>query len=321
MNRRIIILILIALAAIIIILVVVDLRKNRTDRRPGNPYELSLDAFTSTDTALIRYQEVLDLTLNGSEKRGIAFGMGQIWLVGDNYLQVISVEGDPLLKKELPESPSCITIYQSDVYIGFGNQIRVYDREGSEKAVWARLGDSTLLTSLAVKDDLLFAADAGKRRVLRYRTDGTLLGEFDGKRDPDALHGFIVPSPTFDLAIAPDGELWIVNPGEHALENYTPEGRLRGYWDKPSAGIEGFNGCCGPAQIAILPDGSFVTAEKRIVRIKIHRASGEFESMVAPTELFKNGSRAPDLAIGERGEIYALDFDRKMIRVFERKSK
>lgn len=321
MNRRVIILILIALAATITILVVVDLRQNRTDRRPGNPYELNLDSFTSTDSAWVRYTEVLDLTLNESEKRGIAYGMGQIWLVGDNYLQAITVEGKPVLKVELPESPSCITTYQSDVYIGFTNHIRVFDREGTQKAEWARLGDSTLLTSLAVKDNLLFAADAGKRRVLRYTTDGTLLGEFDGKRDPAAFHGFIIPSPTFDLAIAPDGELWIVNPGEHALENYTTDGRLRGYWDKPAAGLEGFNGCCGPAQIAILPDGSFVTSEKRIVRIKVHRASGELEAIVAPVELFKNGTRAPDLAVGERGEIYALDFDRKMIRVFERKSK
>jgi hypothetical protein len=320
MNRRIIILILIALAAIIVLLVIADLRKNRTDRRPGNPYELSLEPFTSTDPALIRYEEVLNLTLNETEKRGIAFGMGQLWLAGDNYLQAISIEGTPLLKRELPDSPTCITTDNSEIYIGFGKQIRVYDREGTEKAVWPSLSDSTILTSIAVKDTILYAADAGNRRVVRYRTDGTLIGEFDGKRDQDALHGFIVPSPTFDVAISPDGELWVVNPGKRALENYTLDGRLRGYWEKSQGGVEGFNGCCGPAQIAILPDGSFVTAEKRIVRIKVHRASGEFESMVAPVELFKNGTRAPDLAIGEKGEIYALDFDRKMIRVFERKS-
>jgi hypothetical protein len=314
-------LILSVLTLTIIILIVADLRKNRTDKRPGNPYELSLEEFTSVDTTLIKYSEVLDLTLNDTEKRGIAFGMGRIWLIGDNYLQVISTDGELVLKKELPESPSCITVYQSDVYIGFGDQIRVYDREGMEIKIWTRLGDSTQLTSLAVRDSLLYAADAGKRRVLWYRTDGSLLGEFDGKREPGALHGFIIPSPYFDLAIAPDGELWVVNPGNHAFENYTPEGRLRGYWDRSSAGIEGFSGCCGPAQIAILPDGSFVTSEKGLVRIKVHRPSGELESVVAPTELFKDGFHAPDLAIGDHSEIYALDFDRKMIRVFERKSK
>jgi len=319
MNRKVIISILILLALGIIFLVVLDIRKNRTDARPDNPYALGLEEFATVDSALVKYREVLDLELNETEKRGIAFGMEKIWLIGDDYLQVISTEGEQLMKRELPGSPTCITIYQSDIYIGFTNLIRVYDYEGNQKSSWASAGDSAIFTSLAVRDSFLYAADAGKRRVLKYRTDGTLLAAFDGKREPDALHGFIIPSPYFDLAIAPDGELWVVNPGNLALENYTPEGRLRGYWNKTGADINGFSGCCGPAQIAILPDGSFVTAEKGLVRIKVHRASGELESVVAPPQLFANGTHAPDLAVGSRGEIYALDFDRKMIRIFERK--
>jgi hypothetical protein len=321
MNRRLIILVSVILFGIIVLLVVLDIRKNRTDARPDNPYGLNLDEFSLVDSALIQWREVLQMTLNDTEKRGIAFGMEKIWLIGDNYLQVISTEGEQLMKKELSGSPSCITIYHSDIYIGFTDHIRSYDYEGKEKLVWASPGDSTFLTSLAVKDSFLYAADAGKRRVLQYHTDGTLLAIFDGRREAGDIHGFIVPSPYFDLGIAPDGELWVVNPGNMALENYTPEGRLRGFWNKTGADINGFSGCCGPAQIAIMPDGSFVTAEKGLVRIKIHRASGELESVVAPPSLFVNSSHAPDLAVGSRGEIYALDFDSKMIRVFERKSK
>jgi sugar lactone lactonase YvrE len=184
---------------------------------------------------------------------------------------------------------------------------------------WEPLNDSTVLTSLAVSDSLLFAADAGNRRVLRYKTNGTFDGSFVGKRDSSDLHGFIIPSPYFELAVNSYGELWVVNPGKLAFENYTFDGKLRGYWEHAGMTIDGFSGCCNPAQMAILPDGSFVTAEKGMVRIKIHKASGEFMAIVAPPEDFEGGTYAPDLAVSPSGDIYALDYERKMIRVFQLK--
>jgi len=39
---------------------------------------------------------------------------------------------------------------------------------------------------------------------------------------------------------------------------------------------------------------------------------------VAPPSKFPGGTHAPDLAVGDNGVIYALDFDQKMIRVFEK---
>lgn len=320
MKRTSIILIIIALALAITGLVVLDFLGGRPDRRPPNPYELNLDEFRSVEKNLITYTETLDLQLNDSEKKGIAFAGGTIWLVADNYLQAISPDGRELLKSDLPESPGCIAVGGSRLYIGFRNRIRVYDTGGVVLAVWDSLEQNTLLTSLAVRDSFIFAADAGRRRVLRYKTDGTFLGDFEGKRDANDLHGFILPSPYFDLAITPDGELWVVNPGKHAFENYSFSGNLRGYWEKASSGIEGFSGCCGPAHMAAMPDGSFATSEKGIVRIKIHKASGELASVVAPPNLFPGGSVAPDLAVDEDNVIYALDFERKMIRIFKPKN-
>ena len=321
MNRKLIISLLLLLALAIIALVVLDLRRSRTDRRPDNPYNLDLEEFSAVDSSLIGYRETLNIKLDTTTKKGIAFGDGKILLVGNDYLLVITPDGERVGKTILPESPSCITVLYPDIYIGFSNAIRVYDPSGNEKASWPVEGDSSLLTSLAVGDSFLYAADAGNRRVLRYRTDGAFLGAFEGRRESADLHGFIIPSGWFDLALASDGELWIVNPGRHALENYTPEGRLRGYWEKGSTGIDGFSGCCGPAHIAMLPDGSFVTSEKGIVRIKVHRQSGDLDCVVAPPASFKNGYYAPDLTVGERGEIYALDFDRQRIRIFERRER
>jgi len=69
-----------------------------------------------------------------------------------------------------------------------------------------------------------------------------------------------------------------------------------------------------------LEDGSFVTSEKGLVRIKIYKSSGEFLGVVAPPTKFddKIEGQAPDVAVDNKGNIYALDFDRKVLRVFEK---
>jgi len=318
-NRKLIISILLALAAMIVLLVVTDVMNSRPDKRPDNPYEYSVDQFKSVDTALIKYDETVDFTFGDLDLRGIAFANNKLYLVEDYYLVIVSPEGEKLAKSELPESPICVTASSTGIYIGFRNYIGQYNMNGRLVKNWEVLNGSTVLTSLAVTDSLLFAADAGNRRVLRYHTNGTLSGSFVGKRDSSDLHGFIIPSPYFELAINSDGELWVVNPGRHAFENYTFDGQFRGFWENSAMTIDGFSGCCNPAQMAILPDGSFVTAEKGMVRIKIHKASGELLSVVAPPEMFATETHAPDLAVSPSGDIYALDYERKMIRVFQLK--
>ena len=303
----------------IVLLVVTDVMNSRPDKRPDNPYEYSVDQFKSVDTALIKYDETVDFTFGDLDLRGIAFANNKLYLVEDYYLVIVSPEGEKLAKSELPESPICVTASSTGIYIGFRNYIGQYNMNGRLVKNWEVLNGSTVLTSLAVTDSLLFAADAGNRRVLRYHTNGTLSGSFVGKRDSSDLHGFIIPSPYFELAINSDGELWVVNPGRHAFENYTFDGQFRGFWENSAMTIDGFSGCCNPAQMAILPDGSFVTAEKGMVRIKIHKASGELLSVVAPPEMFATETHAPDLAVSPSGDIYALDYERKMIRVFQLK--
>lgn len=318
MNRKLIISILLILAAVIVGLVVIDVLNSRPDKRSANPYEYSVEQFKSVDSVLIKYEETLDFTFGDLELRGIAFADNRIYLVEDYYLIIFSTEGEKLAKTDLPESPSCVTASSTNIYIGFNKYIGQYDLEGRLVKNWEHLNDSTMLTSLAVQDSMLFAADAGNRKVLQYHTNGELSDSFTGNRDGD-LHGFIVPSPYFDLAINSFGELWVVNPGRCAFENYTFDGQLRGFWEKSAMTIDGFSGCCNPAQMAVLPDGSFVTAEKGLVRIKIHKASGELLAVVAPPEKFEGETYAPDLAVSPAGTIYALDYERKMIRVFQLK--
>ena len=155
-------------------------------------------------------------------------------------------------------------------------------------------------------------------KIIYNFREGEQKGQFEGNAESEAGHGFIVPSANFDLAVNSFGELWVVNPGKHALEDYSDEGRMRGFWESRSFEIDGFLGCCNPARITTLEDGSFVTSEKGLVRIKIYDQSGKLLSVVASPDLFNgDDGKAPEVCADENNVIYALDFDKDMVRVFE----
>ncbi len=318
-NRPVKILLLLLFLALIVV-IAREITSKRPDRSKGNPWEYNADQFTITeDTTLIKYDEILNIELDSAQYRGMAFGGGRIYIAGDSFLQVITPRGEELFKKELMRRPFALSVSADKIFIAGSDQISAYDLDGNETGSWPIYGDNVLVTSLKAYGDLLFVADAANRRVLRYKTDGEFLDYFDGRTEAGQLHGFIVPSSCFDLDISEDGELWVVNPGRHSLEHYSHEGRLLRSWGKASFTHEGFSGCCNPVRIAILPDGSFVTSEKHIVRIKIHKPFGDFYGFVAAPEKFENAVLAPDITVDTEGTIYALDFNTHTIRVFRHK--
>ena len=310
---------MLVIVAVIVAVIVVDFRNNRPNRLGENPYAYDVDQFKAVDPSLIHYKEIRNISLGGRIATGIDFFNDRLYIVGEGFLQVISREGNQLLLTELEGNPTCVKVDTNNIYIGFKSHILSLDQNGFVVSEWEDLGERCVLTSIAVKDEIVYAADAGNRRVIIYNTGGELTGEFEGKATSDAGHGFIIPSPNFDLVVNAFGELWVVNPGKHAIENYTDEGEMRGYWEKSDMTIDGFTGCCNPAEIAVSPEGWFVTSEKGLVRIKVYDASGKLRSVVAAPDKFKEDGKAPEVAVDERGIVYALDFDKMIIRIFEPK--
>lgn len=318
-NAHIKVLLLLLFAAVAA-LIAWEFISKRPGRQAGNPWEYNVDEFVKTaDSSLIKYNEVLNIQLDTSGLAGIAYAGGRIYIVGNDYLQAISTEGRQFYRLELKQTPKCIFVSGGFIFIAYAAQIEKYDVMGEFLHSWEIYGENPAITSLAAYEGLLFAADASNRRVLRYTTEGEFLGFFEGKSETDQLHGFIIPSGCFDLAISGDGELWVVNPGKHALELYSHDGRLLRFWESASFNPEGFSGCCNPVHIAILSDGSFVTSEKGIFRIKVHKAFGDLYGFVASPDYFEDASIAPDVAVSPEGLIYALDFNRNMVRIFEHK--
>ncbi|WP_372948777.1 hypothetical protein [Mariniphaga sp.] len=319
MKNKGIIIFLLILAVVIVAVIVGDYVSDRPNRSKPNPFAYDVNEFKTVDPDLIHYKESKNFRIGFEEPAAITIQNEKIYVTGDNRLKIIGLSGNLLSEFPLSGNPQTVEVLGEKIFVAIENRVLVYNEDGNILNEWQSLDENSLITAIAAAGTNVFVADAGMRRVIRFSEEGEILGEFDGKAEEGVLHGFIIPSPCFDLDINDVEELWVVNPGLHALENYTFGGNLRAHWKNTSMRPEGFSGCCNPSHFTFLDDGRFVTSEKGLVRIKTYKRSGEFEGVVAAPNKFVDQGRAPDVAADSQNNIYALDFDKKMIRVFEPK--
>ena len=319
MKNKGIIIFLIILAVVIVAVIAGDYLSDKPDKSGPNPFEYNVDNFKTVDSTLIHFKETKNYRISFETPAAITISGNKIFLAGDSKIQVIGLDGSLTQEITLSGQPQAVEVFGENIFVAISNAVNVYNGTGMLLKTWPTLTDSAMVTAIAASETSVFVADAGNRKVHRYNHAGQLLASFDGKADEGVLHGFIIPSGFSDLDINPDGDLWVVNPGMHALENYTEEGNLREHWNNTNMMTEGFSGCCNPAHYTFLPDGRFVTSEKGLVRVKTYKQSGEFEGVVAAPVKFAEEGKAPDVATDSVGNVYALDFDKKMIRVFEPK--
>ena len=323
MKKRGLTIVILVILTVIIGVIVVDFLNNRPDRRGSNPYALEVDQYKVVDPELISHKETRKFDLCLLIASDICYHNQKLYVSGNSSMVILPMDGSPADMMEIIPNATCLEVDEQNIFIGTSNHVAKYDHSGELVGEWTALDERTVITNLALKDDHVYVADAGNRRIVIYNREGEITGEFEGKAETEAGHGFIIPSANFDLVVNSFGELWVVNPAKHALENYSDDGRMRGYWQNSSMEIDGFLGCCNPARITTLEDGSFVTSEKGLVRIKIHDQSGKLLSVVAPPAKFDTGgnvndeTKAPAVCADEKGVIYALDFETDMIRVFE----
>jgi len=320
MKKRSLTAVILVIVLVIITVIVVDFLNNRPDRRGSNPYALEVEHFKDVDPELISHSESRNLSLGSLKGSALVYAEGKLFVVGNSSLVKMQPDGSAVEQYTVDPNPVSLLVAEQWIYVAYKNYVVQYDRDVTLVKRWESLGERAVITNLAGKGEKVYVADAGNRQVHIYNVEGEIEGVIEGKAESEAGHGFIVPSANFDLVVNGFGELWVVNPGMHALENYSDDGRMRGFWENASFDIDGFLGCCNPARITVLDNGFFVTSEKGLVRIKIYDQSGQLQSVVASPDLFKEEGKAPDVCADAKGVVYALDFDRNAIRIFEPKS-
>jgi hypothetical protein len=287
-------------------------------KEAANPFEYNIENFKKSEKNLIHYTEVQQINLNLESLYAIAIGPeDKIYVSGVDSIEILNKDGSPHSSIKTSGPAFCLSLDENgDLYAGMREHVEVYDKKGVKKAQWESLGEDAIITSIAISEESIFVADAGNHIVWKFSKSGDKQARIGEKNQAKDIPGFVIPSPYFDVAVDPDGFLWVVNPGRHSLENYTKEGNIRTSWGEYSMKIEGFCGCCNPTHITILDDGSFVTSEKGIARVKIYNRLGKFVSIVAAPDQFSEGTVGLDLAKDSSQRIYVLDPVKKAVRIF-----
>lgn len=314
----------VAITAAVVVVVRTDLTGETTQPPPAYLYDIK--GYRKTDPKLVQFREVGSFPTEMKALRAIATdAQDRIYIAGDKAIRVFRGDDEGLAEFRqisLAGEPHCLAVApDGTLYVGMIDHVEVLDPKGERKAAWEGLGAAAVVTSIAVSAEHVFVADAGNRVVVHYDTSGKLVGRI-GKKDPNRnIPGFFIPSPCFDVAVGPDGLLWVADTGRHRLQGYTFDGDLEASWGKEatSMGYDGFSGCCNPAAFTILPDGRFVTAEKGLPRVKVCKQDGTLEGVVVGPEQFSDDGHGIDVAADSQGRILVLDPSHKSVRVFARK--
>ncbi|MFC1766712.1 hypothetical protein ACFL6U_32135, partial [Planctomycetota bacterium] len=295
----------------------------------SSEYRLDLRDLAYTDPNLLLFEPAGEIVPTGqAHSRALAVdAQGALHVAGDSAIKVFE-RGGAVRMVALPVEPRCLVVTADRYIVGCADHVLELDLDGHVLKTWASLGETALITGLAVDEDYVFIADARQRTVWCYDREGTLIRRIGDRDTARKILGFNVPSPYFDLALAPGGRLCVVNPGNHRIETYTVEGDLEAWWGEFGTTIEGFTGCCNPSSFTILSDGRFVTCEKGLVRVKLYKADGTFAGVVAGADQLVEGTpvicELPeqcqtggfDVAADRDGRVYVLDTVKNLIRTY-----
>jgi hypothetical protein len=291
-------------------------------RRDGpSPLRKELEDLRTIDPRLVIAAESARFPAGLAQATALAVGPSdRIYAAGDRSLAILESDGRPVARHPLAAPATAAAVDPGGtLYLALKDRIEVLGTDGEKKASWDPPDPATWITSVALAENALYAADFGRRIVLRYDRSGKLLARIGAKDPAKSGTGFLIPSPYFDVAVDPSGALWAADTARHRLVSFRADGSVAASWGSESARIEGFSGCCNPSHFAIRRDGSFVTAEKGLVRIKIHGPGGNLLGVVAGPKDFPEDAVGLDVAVDSKGRILVLDPSTSMIRVYEEK--
>ncbi len=286
-----------------------------------NPYDYNLDELKKVDTKLLLWDEMKPIKIPLVKISGICIDdKDNMYITGDWSVLTYNSSGENISKFTLSDKARCIT-YGPDkqLYLGMDDHIEIYSTSGNKIEQWPKIKEKCVITSIAISDEFVFVADAGNRIIWKLSRDGSILSTIGEKNPEKDIPSFVIPSAYFDLSLGYGNKLWVVNPGRHIFENFTYDGDLNSTWGKTSQLIAGFCGCCNPSHFAITKNGSFITSEKGLPRLKEYSPTGELKSVLAGANNFDDNTVNLDIIVDSNDRVIIIDPSRRQLRFFIRK--
>jgi hypothetical protein len=281
--------------------------------RSVDPSDEDLARLSRVDPSLIHFHETGRMDV-GAGARAMAVGQaGDVIVAGTGIARIIGAATHEI---RFAGAANCVAAADDGwVYIGFRDHVEVFTPDGQKQSAWPQLPAGAYLTGIAVGGGSIYLADSGRRVVVRTDRSGKILNEIGRADESRGIPGLVLPSPHLGVAVA-DGTIWVNNAGRYRLENYTPDGNLEKFWGAFGTDVEGFIGCCNPTDFALLKDGSFITAEKGIARVKHYLADGRFDSVVAAPASFARNMTGLAIAVDTQGRVLVLERRTGILHIF-----
>jgi len=285
--------------------------------------QMFMDQVTGPLVLDLQYELDTQLESGVQGLRGIVIDSNdQVYLVGSDTVKVFTSDGDVVREWLISKPATCVAVNDDNVYVGHETSIDVFDNTGQFLRSWGREGkgpgELSFVTGIAVSGPNVFLADAGNRCIHRFDLTGDFIDDI-GRSDEDrGVDGIICPSPWLDVDVAPDGQLFVTNPGRSRIEQYKVDGTLVAHWGEAGMRIEDFFGCCNPTNISVLSENRLVTAEKLASRVKVYDIKGKLLAKVA-SGFSEEKHRGLDLAVDSSSRIFVTDPASGRVSVFAQK--
>jgi hypothetical protein len=250
---------------------------------------------------------------------GLALGpRDAVHALGDEEVRVFEAAGRLARSWGAPEKATCLGVAADGrVAVGSPGRIDLYAATGAHDGGFAAGTPEKPADVTAVRlfRDAVLVADAAARVIRRYDLRGVEQGLIGAR---NKTGGFMLPNRSLDFDVDAAGVVHATDSGRHQVTSWTFDGTMVASFGRfGMAKPEDFVGCCNPVNVAVAPDGSLVTAEKMVARVKVFGRDRTLLAVIGPGP-FDPMCRHIPVVVDSSGRIVTADPERRTIEVFER---
>jgi sugar lactone lactonase YvrE len=189
-----------------------------------------------------------------------------------------------------------------------GLKCLVYDKAGVQKKVFDIKGAVAAKSAAFSNGELVVADD--RTRALLFVNPST------GAVTKKVSKGIRLCCGIFGISKASGSDnILVANLGAFKVEEYNHEGAAGFKFGKKGRNLNDFQGCCNPVNVAQMPDGSIITAEKDPTRIKVYDSTGKNAKMIPGVQELVKGCYYIPMTVDEKGNIYLVVKGKRIIRL------
>ena len=242
----------------------------------------------------------------------------QVYALGDDEVRVFERGGRLARAWKAPQKASCLGVAADGrVVVGSPGRVDLFSATGGHIGGFAAgpTDKPADVTAVRLVGDAVLVADAAARVIRRFDLRGAEQGVIGAQ---NKTGGFMLPNRNLDFDVDAAGVIHATDTGRHQVTSWTLDGtKVAAFGKFGMARLEDFVGCCNPVNVAVAPDGSIVTGEKMVARVKVFNKDRVLQAVIGP-EHFDPMCRQIHVAVDSSGRIIAADPERRTIAIYTR---